>query len=210
MTIGDAKKTRVIGDIVAENVSEEDYFANYEGHYEWVAGSVIKMSPIVDDNYKLQKYLSNLLDIYLTYRPIGVIREDPFTMRLKDISNRQPDIQVILNSNPSTLTKTYMDGPADICIEIVSPGTEAVDRGIKFAEYQKGGVPEYWIIDLRTKEALFYLLNDDKLYAPNKVTDDTYTTGRLPGLKFHIPTFWQESLPTIPETLKIVEAMLAD
>lgn len=60
---------------------------------------------------------------------------DPFVMRLDAISmRRQPDLQVIFNTNPGTLTNTDMDGPADICIEVVSPGSGSTDYGDKLAE----------------------------------------------------------------------------
>jgi hypothetical protein len=34
---------------------------------------------------------------------------------------REPDLQIILKSNPHEHSPTLMRGPADICIEIVSP-----------------------------------------------------------------------------------------
>jgi len=43
------------------------------------------------------------------------------------------------------LKHTYPDGPADLAIEIVSEESRLRDRGEKFAEYEVGGVKEYWI-----------------------------------------------------------------
>lgn len=202
-------KPIVIGDVVAENVSEAEFFANYEGHFEWVDGKVIKMPPITLSHGKILEYLSDLFKAYFIYKPIGVIQKDPFVMRLKDISNRQPDIQVILNENRKNLTETYMDGAADICIEVVSLASVSNDRGVKFEEYQLGGVTEYWIIDPLRKEALFYRL-DDKVYVPQNVQDDVYTTSQLPGLQLHVPTLWEDDMPDMRDILKAVETMLAD
>ncbi|MDQ7026121.1 MAG: Uma2 family endonuclease [Anaerolineae bacterium] len=210
MVIHEYKSSVIIGEIVAENISEEDYFATYEGHFEWVNGKVIKMPPIHQGHYQIADYLADLLKIYFHFKPIGIIREDPFVMRLKKPkSNRQPDIQVILNENMKNLKETYMDGAADICIEIVSPATVSVDRGIKFEEYQAGGVTEYWIIDAQRKEALFYRL-DDGVYKPLIIQDDIYTINQLPGLKLYVPTLWKDTLPDIPEILDLVKKMLAD
>jgi Uma2 family endonuclease len=209
MAINEYKPTIIIGEIVAENISEEEYFANYEGHFEWVDGKVIKMPPITLSHSRIQEYLSDLLKIYFHFKPIGVIREDPFVMRLKEPKvNRQADIQVILNKNKEKLKATYVDGAADICIEIVSVASVTVDRGVKFEEYQTGGVTEYWIIDPLRKEALFYQL-DDKVYVPQTVQDDIYTTSQLPELQLHVPTLWGDSLPDIPEILEIVKKMLS-
>ena len=37
--------------------------------------------------------------------------------------------------------------PPDLCVEILSPSTEATDRGRKLQMFARYGVPEYWIID---------------------------------------------------------------
>jgi Uma2 family endonuclease len=194
--------------IVAQDVSEEEYFINYEGSYEWIAGAVIEMPPLTERNYNLQDYLADMFKAYFSLRPIGLIREDPFTMRLPDISNRQPDIQVILGDKQKNLEKTFMDGAANIAIEIVSDATAAIDRGVKFKEYQKGGVLEYWIIDPEAKEALFYRLNEEGKYIAQKVENDTYKTNQLPDLVLHVPSLWEEKLPNMLQVLEAVKKML--
>jgi Uma2 family endonuclease len=35
----------------------------------------------------------------------------------------------------------------DLCVEILSPSTEATDRGRKMQMFARYGVPEYWIVD---------------------------------------------------------------
>lgn len=67
-------------------------------------------------------------------------------MRVGD-TVREPDVQVILDNYPGEFTEIGMIGPADICIEIVSPESVTRDRGEKFSEYEQAGVTEYWIID---------------------------------------------------------------
>jgi len=208
--MAEIQSTPIVGNVIAENVSEEDYFANYEGHYEWVAGKVIQMPAILISHGRIQEYLGDLFKAYFVLRPIGTIYKDPVTMRLESISSRQPLIQIVLNANPSKLHDTYLDGPADICVEIVSPGTGRTDRGEKFEEYEKGGVPEYWIIDPLRQEALFYLLNEEGVYKPQLVVDSIYSVAQLPGLKLHVPTLWQDELPNMLDILDAVKAMLAD
>ena len=94
----------------------------------------------------------------MAYNPIGRVLGEPFVMRLPEFPKRrrEPDLMVVLQSNPNKLTETYMDGAADICIEIVSPGTVGTDHGAKLYEYEKGGVQEYWIIDPIRDECRFY------------------------------------------------------
>jgi len=122
---------------------------------------------------------------------------------------REPDVQVILKSNPGELKRTYMNGPADVCIEIVSLESGQRDHGAKFEEYEQGGVGEYWIVDPLHRECRFYALDEAGRYA-HRIEDaeGIYRSPRLPGLALHVPTLWNETLPTVPDVLQSLQAML--
>ncbi|MEO8609479.1 MAG: Uma2 family endonuclease [Chloroflexota bacterium] len=204
-------KRKISGEIIATGVSFEDYLEHYAANFcEWVDGEVIRMSPIHENHDKLSLYLAVLLEAFFEIKPIGTVRHDPFVMKLSAIKvSREPDLQVILNTNPGNLTPTYMDGPADICIEIVSPESVTRDHGEKFEEYEKGGVPEYWIIDAIHKETRFYRLNEEGVYVRQvEDADGNYRTPNLPGLTLHVPTLWQENLPGPGAVVQAVQAML--
>jgi Uma2 family endonuclease len=209
-----AQKPIVKGDVTTTHVSAEDYMAHYaEQHYEWDNGELVKMSPIHEHHYLITRYLSALLQAYFILKPIGIMREDPFVMKLASGTRRQPDIQVILNDNPHTLHPTYMDGPADICIEVVSPGSVEHDRGTKFKEYEQNGVREYWIVDPLRNECLLYRLNDEGIYmAQHADSDGNYQTTLLPGLVLHVPTLWlkEDEFPNLVQIVETVRQMLAD
>jgi Uma2 family endonuclease len=42
-------------------------------------------------------------------------------------------------ADEDTLKETYLDGPADLVVEIVSPDSVGRDRGDKFYKYAQGG-----------------------------------------------------------------------
>jgi Uma2 family endonuclease len=192
------------------DISEEDYMRDYaESFHEWIEGVVIKMSPVSGKHDDITAYLRLVLDAYFALKPIGKVRSAPFVMRLKKPkSRREPDLQVILQDNPGKLEATYMDGAADICIEVVSPGTESADYGDKFKEYEKGGVREYWIIDPIREECRFHRLSDAKLYKQIIPDNDYYATPLLPQFKFHIPTLWDDELPDVVQIVLVTKSML--
>jgi Uma2 family endonuclease len=199
------------GEVVATGVSLEDYMAHYaETFHEWVKGAVIKMSPVSEQHDLLTAYFQHLLDIYFELSPVGRVRSVPFVMRLEAAeSSREPDLHVILNTNPGQLTTTAMIGPADICVEVVSPESVTRDYGEKFEEYEKAGVREYWIIDPLRRETSFHRLQDTGLYARAHLDhQDTYRTPLLPGLALHVPTLWADPLPGVLATAQAVQAML--
>ena len=116
---------------------------------------------------------------------------------------REPDVMVVLGKKQAQVKPTYLDGPADITIEIVSPESRARDYQIKFAEYARAGVPEYWIIDPDTNTVAFYHLGADGGYHPIPVGPDAiFRSEELPA--FWLNTNWleQDPLPTIMSVLK--------
>ncbi len=199
-------RTMPAGKIVAVDVSHAEYMNHYaESHHEWVEGVVIKMSPVSLKHHDIIAYLYNVLQVFFALRGDGKVLLDPFVMRLEGRS-RQPDLQVILGDNREHIHDTYMDGPADICIEVVSPGSISVDYGDKLAGYEAGGVREYWLIDPLRRVSLFYRLTDAGLYT--LVTADDYRTPLLPGLVIHTPTLWQDTLPDIGAVWTMVREMV--
>jgi Uma2 family endonuclease len=197
---------------LAENVSEADYLEYYaEHHCEWAEGNVFAMSPITDTHLLISKWLTRLLDDYLELTLLGVTRNDPFVLKLKGVkARRQPDIQVILGANQQNLTSTAMEGAADIVVEVISEGTQAIDRGVKYVEYAKGGVTEYWLIDPAIQEAVFYRLNEQKEYLQILPSQQIYTTPLLPQFYLKTNWLWQKPLPLGEDIRQWVKAMLAD
>ncbi len=194
-------------------VSLDEYMDHYaHDHYEWVEGELLKMSPVSEDHDALTGYFYMLLQAYFAYRPIGQTRHEPFVMRLDAINrSREPDLQVILDSNPGQLTRTAMIGPADICIEVVSDESVSRDYGDKLVEYEKASVQEYWMVDPRRRTAHFHRRSAEGIYQlipPDEAGN--YETPLLPGLKLHAPTLWREPLPDFFAIGESVRQMLGE
>lgn len=198
------------GKIEALNIPQEKYLDYYAEHfYEWVDGVIFRVAVSLLQHHDLKIYLQNILDTYLAIKPIGQTAVQPFVMRLEN-SFREPDIQVILGDNRQNLTRTEMHGPADICIEIVSPESVRRDYGDKFAEYEAGGVREYWLIDPLRQETRFYRLQATGHYATVQLDEaGNYQTPLLPDLKFEVNLCWQEQLPDILAVTELVKQMLS-
>jgi Uma2 family endonuclease len=199
--------------ILETDVSFEDYLERYAADFcEWVGGTVVKMSPIHERHDELTRYFTHLVAAYFELRPIGQLRISPFVMRLPETRRgREPDLQIILNSNPHPLRPTYMDGPADIAIEVISPGTEQVDRETKLLEYQAAGVKEYWWFDSMARDARFFRLGADGVFVRQQPdADGNYRTMLLPGLALEVALLWRTPLPGPGATFNAVKAMLGE
>jgi Uma2 family endonuclease len=194
------------------HVSEEEYLAKYaHDHYEWDNGELIKMSPATNQHNIVLIFLTYLFGAYFRYRPVGIFQIAPFLMRVDSIGlKREPDMQIILNDNPGQFTETAMLGPADICIEIVSPESMDRDYGTKLRLYEQAGVKEYWVLDYIRTSTHFYRLNDEGLYILQSPEGGVYETPLLPGLRIDIAALWTPKLPDYYAVGEAVRAMLGE
>jgi Uma2 family endonuclease len=199
-------------DTTPRRVSEEEYLAKYaHDFYEWENGELVKVSPVRKFHHDLAAYLFYFFRLYFRLRPIGVVMQAPFLMRVDDFDlKREPDLQIILNDNPGEISETGMIGAADICIEIVLPESTERDFVKKRDEYEQAGVKEYWLFDYLHEGGHFYRLNEQGVYILQAAgSDSMYQTPLLPGFKLHVPTLWVEPLPDEFATVDAVRAMLA-
>lgn len=197
------------GRIIATGVSFDDYMEQYAAQScEWVDGMVIAMTPVIDKHVKLTQYSIMLFNAYFAYHAIGQVYDAPFVMKLERA--REPDIQVILNDNPHPLQRTMMNGPADICVEVVSEESIERDHGEKFREYEKGGVREYWIFDPLHEECRFYHLDENGIYRVQYPdAEGYYRTPLLPDFALNVPVLWQTPLPNFLEIAQFMAGLMA-
>jgi Uma2 family endonuclease len=163
---------------------------------EWVDGEIIMTSPASIQHQRISSFLVKILSRYVESHSLGEIIFAPFQMKL--ISGREPDIMFVSNEHFDRIKDTYLDGPADIVVEIISPESMMRDRGEKYFEYESGGVPEYWLIDPIREQAEFYRLGEDKHYhtiLPNE--DSIYHSKIIKGFWLNVSWLWQEPLPKI-------------
>jgi len=68
--------------------------------------------------------------------------------------------------------QTQYWGVPDLAIEIISPGTETIDRETKRDEYAQAGIPEYWIIDPEAKAVELLRLKGESYETVARLTED--------------------------------------
>lgn len=132
---------------------------------EWVNGEVIMTSPASLEHQLIASFLTKLVGTFVEFRSLGQVVCAPFQMRLAHVpSGREPDVLFVAKAHEDRFKPIYLDGPADLVVEIISPESAGRDRGDKYFEYQEAGIPEYWLIDPRTRRAEFYVLASDGTY----------------------------------------------
>lgn len=186
-----------------QTMSFEEYMAwgDEDVRSELVNGKVLIMSPISRTHQEIANFLTAILKIYTEEKDIGHILTAPFAMRIGDKTVREPDLLFVSKTHQDRLTNTYLNGPADIVIEIISPESIGRDRGDKFVEYENAGIPEYWLIDPIRQQVEFYRLTGAhyQLITP---AQGIYKTPLLPNFFIQINWLWQDPLPPVLHVLK--------
>jgi Uma2 family endonuclease len=166
---------------------------------EWVDGEISVISPASDEHQDLRDFLLTPLRLYTEAHDLGLVRGAPFLMRTAPRqSGREPDLLFVAAAHADRLQPTYLDGPADLAVEIVSPESTARDRGDKFVEYEAAGVNEYWLLDPLRQDALFYqLAADGRYHRADPDAAGVYHSAVLPGLALSVAWLWQRPLPPV-------------
>jgi len=71
---------------------------------------------------------------------------------------RRPDLIYFARDRLRLVGEDAIEGPPDLCVEIISPSSVTIDRKEKFKQYQKGKVAHYWIIEPTEKTIEGYKL----------------------------------------------------
>lgn len=194
----------------AQTMTYEEFldWADEDTYAEWVDGRVEMMSPASVKHQDISLFLARLLAEFAEEHDAGKLLAAPFQMRLANVRRgREPDLLFVLKANAGRLQRSYLDGPADLAIEIVSPESALRDRGAKYAEYEAGGVREYWIVDADAQRADFFVLDGEGRYQraiPD--AEGRYVSVVLPGFWVNLGWLWQSPLPSVRSVLKEWEA----
>ena len=132
----------VLPDVSARVMSYEE-FLGWPGdnqHVEWVNGTVVFISPVTKPHEIIRGFLYLSLRQFVEARHLGQVFSGPFQMKTgPDLPGRAPDLFFVAGEHLERVRELYLEGPADLVIEIISPGSRATDRGDKFYEYEQGG-----------------------------------------------------------------------
>ncbi len=162
-------------------------------HYQLIQGEIV-MSPALTRRH--QAVAGNIFGFiwnFVQTQQIGRVYFAPSDVALTDVNVYQPDIYYVSNANRGILSEQGTEGAPDLVVEIASPKTAKMDRGIKREIYARTGVQELWLVDPDLNRFQVYHLRKD---AENPVAtygaDDAFESPLFPGLKLHMAQVFQE------------------
>src|SRR6266849_5267162 len=92
---------------------------------------------------------------------LGAVVQAPTGVVLDEENGVQPDLLYVSREHSDRISERGLEGAPDLVVEVLSPSTEARDRGVKMRRYAAAGVPHYWLLDLRARALEAYVLGDN-------------------------------------------------
>ncbi len=130
---------------------------------EFINGEVVVHSPDRAEHIIVRKRLEKLLDTFVERHNLGLVLSEkalcvfPRNDYMPDVCFWKPEKAALIEAN----TRKF---PApDFVVEILSDSTESRDRGVKFEDFERHGVEEYWIVDADARSVEQYVRNGDTL-----------------------------------------------
>jgi len=124
--------------------------------FELVDGEIIvSPSPGSPHSYVVVELIL-ILQTYIKAHDLGHLFTE-MDVEFGSLDVRRPDLMYVTKERLKRLVRKGPVNPAnaELIVEVISPGSERMDREIKFQQYAEAGIRYYWVIDppRRTFEA---------------------------------------------------------
>ncbi len=189
---------------VPEHISDkETYLKNLDKYLnevseltksEFIDGKIVIHSPACEKHIYANGNIYKVLSQYVSRHNLGVVTQEKAAVVMSKGGNvYEPDLCFFSNEtmqqNLSSNRKLFP--VPDIVIEILSESSVNRDRIIKFKDYSKNQVKEYWIVDTDLEIVELWILDNDT-YILSKIFKDReiITSSVIKNLKIPIHVFF--------------------
>ena len=192
--------------VASRYITYEEYLADEGDNHstDWVNGKVLDINMVSDEHNKVSGFLLLFLQMWVLETRMGEVRYEPFNMKTgAALPGRSPDVLFVAAAHVDRIRRAFLDGPADIVVEVIGPESRQCDTVEKPQEYAQGGVPEYWLVDYENQQSRFHALDGSGVYQEMPVGDDhIFRSSVLLGLWLDTRWLWQRPLPTTRDLLR--------
>jgi Uma2 family endonuclease len=115
--------------------------------YEFADGELLVTPAPGGYHQRIILALYDLIAPYVRDHALGEVRLGPSPVALVERTIFQPDLYVVPSVDGKRPRADLPVTKSLLVVEVLSPGSRRHDRLTKRPYYQRGGVPEYWIVD---------------------------------------------------------------
>ena len=114
---------------------------------EFINGVVVFHSPATLRHTIARQNLTAILRGWIIPRQLGAVLDEKALCAFRR-NDYEPDIACFSAGQTAQFTPDQRLFPVPaLIVEVLSPSTETNDRGVKFDDYARSGVREYWLVD---------------------------------------------------------------
>lgn len=152
--------------VAVSNLTWEDIKDMPESHgrTEIVDGELVELPVPSPEHQRASMRLGFAICPYVESRQLGEFFALPIHVVLDEHVNFEPDLCFIRASRLHLFDSPVFRGAPDLIIEIISESNRTHDTVVKFANYEKYGVPEYWLVDQRDPQIRVFHTGPDGKY----------------------------------------------
>ena len=124
--------------------------------YEIIDGDLyVTPSPRLD-HQDVVGALVEVLRPFVREQDLGKVYAGPVDVLFAEGDYLAPDLVYLSTERLHYRSRRGIEGPPDLVVEVLSPGTAVRDRNLKRERYALYGVPEYWIVDVDARRVEVY------------------------------------------------------
>jgi Uma2 family endonuclease len=194
------QKTAASGELVTFDQFYEMVDENVKA--DLIDGQIIRDSPAIPKHGFTVTWIGRVLGDYAELLDLGAVGGATMTVRLTKYQGPEPDVFFIRKSRVRIVEEKYVDGPPDLCVEVISRSSRKIDRGRKFVLYADHGVKEYWIIDPFRDTVEFYENQEGEWVEIQPDEQGRLHSKILPGFWLRPEWLFTNPLPPVLKTIK--------
>ena len=104
--------------------------------------------------------LADHLGRFVKQQRLGRLFSHPVHVILDEHVHYEPDLCFVRGDRAGIIEELYINGPPDLAIEVISESNRSHDTVVKFNDYQRYGVKEYWLVDPRENHIRVFTLEE--------------------------------------------------
>lgn len=156
--------------------------------YEIIDGVLYMTTAPSNFHQWIQQRLYRLVGIPVEDNTLGYVFTAPIGLLIHGCDPVQPDFVFVSAANAGIIRDRRIRGLPDLIIEILSSSNAVYDTQVKLVAYAMAGVPEYVIVDPRSRSLDQYQLHAPGRYdGPQTFTEhDQFHFACLPSIAFRV------------------------
>lgn len=161
---------------------------------EFIQGEIVFHYPVMKRHNEATKRIMTLLDTYVEGADLGFVGVEKI-LTVFSRNDYEPEVCFFNKKKAKAFQPEQMKFPVpDFVVEVLSKSKKALerDRKLKFDDYERHGVSEYWMVDPNEQTVEQYVLKKGRYELVLKSGEGHITSRAVKGFTIPIPAIFDK------------------